>query len=103
MSSCDCPNPPGGQINCSSGQMAICRVVNGAPVGQCLDPPNYSAFNNSSDLDLVWAWEQITGQRVPGKLNVTPSEKAILLSGEYKTAEGQTITFKLPEWMTSGS
>jgi hypothetical protein len=38
---CICPNPPGGSATCEERQLAICRIVDGQPVTECISPPSY--------------------------------------------------------------
>jgi hypothetical protein len=57
---CPCPSPPGGQATCEEKQLAICRVVNGAPVFECITLPSKmlslaigSGGNDPKYLDFV--------------------------------------------------
>ncbi len=38
---CKCPRPPGGTATCEQNQLAICRIVDGQPVAECINPPPF--------------------------------------------------------------
>ncbi|MEP0986185.1 hypothetical protein [Ekhidna sp.] len=48
---CNCPNPPGGIVECGEGQMAICQIKNGKIIGRCVSP----GFKRSPRAQLKWA------------------------------------------------
>jgi hypothetical protein len=99
---CDCQDPPGGSVTCSAGQVAICRIVNGKPITECIDPPNSPAFNpqlTSVPLqrqDIAWLVETVTGTRQ----EEIPSLEDIfmLLSGRNEDPEHNYVaTFNFPD------
>ena len=106
-SSCDCPKPPGGQINCPPNQMAVCRVVNGVAVGDCIDPPSFAhdtsgvvtpeARDSEARFLRKWAYTEITGLQPASRQALLPSELAILKSGIFEDpSRGLRVTFTLP-------
>ena len=97
---CDCPTPPGGSITCSDDQLAMCGYRDGKIIGGCFDPPpSVPALPTKSQQFLAmqnWALQEITGISRTLSHSISPSERAILNSGEYVNARGEKLTFVLP-------
>ncbi|PSL45408.1 hypothetical protein CLV51_104110 [Chitinophaga niastensis] len=93
MNTCNCPNPPGGQVICEQHQMAICIVENGEPRHLCLNP---KGKNNSISL-VNWALGEITGIERIANSNITTEEIHLLTNGRYKRGKERTVTFSLPQ------
>jgi len=84
---CNCPNPPGGEVVCENHQLALCIVQDGKAKYRCLNPPP-----SSNALTLIdWAVKEIAGDQ---KGLVASFE--ILNSGQYSDRDME-ITFKLPQ------
>jgi hypothetical protein len=98
MTSCNCPNPPGGVVNCPDDHTAVCRVVNGQAESECI-PPELDLDEETQAVRLV---EIVTGiKSATGRL--TPIDLAILSSGSYVSPDGKmTVTFKLPSTKDAG-
>ncbi len=106
---CNCHNPPGGQVTCESHQMAICIVRNGVAQYKCLDPPGTSPFHRfvrsltlrgpvtSAEL-LNWALGKILGSH---RGAVAKAQFHILLDDKYERRDGTVVTFSLPESIRS--
>ncbi len=92
MSSCNCPNPPGGGTECALDQLAICRVVNGTCRGECHDPPQ----GLSRDQVRSWAYGVITGSGHTPYVPLAPHEDRILDQGVYRTVTAEEVRFSLP-------
>jgi hypothetical protein len=92
MTSCNCPNPPGGVVNCPDDHTAVCRVVGGQAVSECL-PPDDDLDGEAQAVRIV---EIVTGTKsATGRL--TPTDRAILASGSYVSPDGKMkVTFQLP-------
>lgn len=91
---CDCPSPPGGRAVCESGQLAICRVVNGIAETECINPPAALTGNRLRN----WFLERITQQQRRLDAPITTADAAVLRSGVYfDLARGMQVTFALPE------
>ena len=91
---CECPNPPGGRVQCEFHQLAICRVKDGVIQTECIDPP---AKLSTSARD-AWAFGTITGIKRSLTRRLTSQEHQILLQGVYNdTQTGETVSFRLPK------
>jgi hypothetical protein len=97
MTSCNCPNPPGGVVNCPDDHTAVCRVVNGQAVSECIPPDDLDG-----EAQAVRIIEIVTGiKSATGRL--TPTDRAILASGSYASPDGKMkVTFKLPSTKDAG-
>ncbi|MET4066804.1 hypothetical protein ABID58_001587 [Bradyrhizobium sp. S3.2.6] len=97
MTSCNCPNPPGGVVNCPDDHIAICRVVDGQAMSECI-PPEAGLSDEAQAVRIV---EIVTRRPVLGPL--TPTERAILASGTYVSPDGSmNVTFKVPPVKSAG-
>lgn len=89
--SCDCPNPPGGTVTCSQGQLAICVVRNGVVRASCVTPP---AGASEKTKMSNWILSTITGEyREPNSI-IEPQMERILAEGRYETYNTK-VTFRL--------
>jgi hypothetical protein len=93
---CNCPKPPGGQVECDLHQLAICRVTRGVPETWCVSPPKKERVQELWN----WALEQITDiERSPSQA-VTVPDLDILSAGRYEDPGRQiVVTFTLPVGM----
>lgn len=90
---CKCPNPPGGDVECSKDQMALCIVENGEVRMVCQD-----VVKGLSDLGLInFALSAITGERRFAAAAISDAEKTLLRSGSYRQGSHLEVTFSLPE------
>ena len=90
---CPCPNPPGGEVVCDDGDLAICRVVDGQAYSECVSPPRALTANQLSH----WVLEEVTGIKRPFDQLLSPADRRILQSGLYRDdARGLRVTFTLP-------
>ena len=95
MSSCNCPNPPGGGHRCEPNQLAICRVENGMCLGECHNPPP----GLSRDEIRSWGYGVISGSRRSPYVPLTPREDSIVDQGVYIDPQtGEEIRFSLPQY-----
>lgn len=101
--SCQCPTPPGGQVNCGADQLAICRVKDGQVQSECVDQPKYLATLRPDERDTVrgnWALRIITGAYRQEDQELSDEDRRVLLSGKYRSDDGrENVTFTLP-WGT---
>jgi hypothetical protein len=94
---CDCPNPPGGRAICEPDQLAICRIKDGEPEMQCLDPPALIGSPLNAHEYLEWALSEITGEvHFSIREEFSPSEIAMFQSGTYKDSTGAVTKFRIP-------
>jgi hypothetical protein len=95
---CQCPKPPGGQVTCDDGQMAVCSVdSNGAVDAACYTPPS-----QVSRLELEnWALAIVTGEIRGPVRPLSTGEYAIMKSETYHRPNGALVRFHLPDFMSS--
>jgi hypothetical protein len=97
---CQCPTPPGGEVNCGPHQLAICRVKDGKVHSQCIDQPGAFADLNATELEIArrnWALQIITGTKRVWKQKLVDEDKQILMEREYHNEKtGEVVTFSLP-------
>lgn len=90
---CDCPNPPGGRAVCEVGQLAICRVVDGAAETECIDLPGGLSGTSLQN----WLLTLITQHRRLPDAAITDRDLAVLRSGHYFDAtRNMLVTFQFP-------
>jgi hypothetical protein len=98
MTTCTCPNPPGGSMTCPDGYSAICRVENGQSHGECV-PPDPDDTEISMRLRVLEAVTRIPRPRRPDGTWVqalTDEDRRILETGLYMSPDGRTlVTFTL--------
>lgn len=89
---CNCPSPPGGSVECSKDQMALCIVENGTVRRVC-----QNVVKDKDDSTIVnFALSIITGEIRPDYNNVSDYDIQILQSGEFYRGN-VAVTFNLPE------
>jgi hypothetical protein len=98
---CQCPNPPGGQVTCNDDQLAICGLRDGQIVSGCFDRPDHTLTIESESERTValsnWALSLITGASRSDYDPIAPAELAMLRAGVYRdAATGQIVNFSLP-------
>lgn len=103
------PKPPGGELVCSTNQMAIVEVRNGEVFAECHDAPSKVRSAIGSDQKLFlrnWALSIITREDRSLSQKLTESELEIIRSQkyEYRTREGFEIIvrFRLPRLQSRG-
>ena len=90
---CNCPNPPGGVVECSKEQMALCIIEDGIVRRICQD-----VVRDKNDLTIVnFALSVITGVKRLSYSTVSESDIRLLRSGEYSEGSNLEVTFSLPE------
>ena len=90
---CDCPDPPGGRVECEPHQMAACAIVDGVAQRVCLDPPS-----GGGARELVnWALQEITGVSRSPTDRIEGAELQTLLGNRFVRSSGAVVTFSLPE------
>jgi hypothetical protein len=106
-SSCDCPKPPGGRVNCAPNQLAICRVENGEVKSHCIDPhPSFTrpgTHDRSQSLARNnWALQVITGIERTPEQELSGDDWHVLTSRRYHDpSRGLVVTFSVP-WNIEG-
>jgi hypothetical protein len=98
---CQCPNPPGGTVQCSDDQLAICSYTNGEIVSGCYDRPEpVAAISDKRERNLAlanWVLSRITGIARPIDEAIEASLVELLRSGSYTDPQtDQVIRFTLP-------
>ncbi len=89
---CQCPNPPGGYVECSKDQMALCIVEGNVVRRVCQE-----VVKNENDLGIVnFALSIVTGAKRLSNAKVSNSDIRLLRSGEFE-GTGLFLTFSLPE------
>jgi hypothetical protein len=99
---CNCPKPPGGSIQCSDEQLAVCGYQDGQIVSGCFDRPAYvlSIINdNQKNLVLAnWVISRITGITRDDHAPLERELSAMLAGSRYRNDEtGEVIRFSLPK------
>jgi hypothetical protein len=98
---CRCPKPPGGKIECSDDQLAVCGYQNGEIVSGCYDrPAHVREIEDLPQRNLVlanWVISTITGEYRSDFALIDSSLFAMLRSGQYiDGATREVLTFGLP-------
>jgi hypothetical protein len=105
--SCQCPTPPGGQVNCGPHQFAICRVRNGQVQSECVDQPKSFAILKDHARQVArnnWALQIITGIERDENQQLSGEDFQVLVAGQYRNEEtDETVTFSLPWGMETVS
>jgi hypothetical protein len=101
MSSCKCPNPPGGGVSCGSDQLAICRVEAFGCHGECHSlPTGLSGGLLGRDVARAWAFSVISRQvlqLLPSNAVLRQQVEDILNQSFYDDpVTGQRVHFSLP-------
>ena len=99
---CKCPSPPGGTIQCSDEQLAICGYRDGQIVSGCFDRParvRTISDNNERNVALAnWALSQIVGVTRSDDAPLGDRFCAMLATGHHRNEEtGEVIKFSLPK------
>src|ERR1035437_6880128 len=98
--SCQCPTPPGGQVNCGPHQLAICSVRNGQVESGCIDQPKSFAILKDYARQVArnnWALQIITGVERDENQQLSEEDFRVLVAGEYGNEKtGEIVTFSLP-------
>lgn len=102
MNTCNCPDPPGGQVVCDSDQIAICRVKNGRAEYLCISPPRAiqlaverQGFDRGNLAVANWVLSVVTGEDRDPEQSLSGYDLHVLDQEQYETGDG-TITFRLP-------
>jgi hypothetical protein len=99
---CNCPNPPGGTVECDDDQLALCAYIDGQIVGRCYSRPiivHILSFFSEADKQLAlqnWAIRVITGADRRLREPIDAHLLVMLYSGRY-TEDGKVVTFSLPK------
>ena len=91
---CSCPHPPGGTVECSANQMALCIVKDGVARHLCIDP-----IETSEAIKLTnWALTLITGELHDAYKRISEADFAMLRSGTFRS-EKISVNFVLPNYI----
>ena len=93
MSNCHCPDPPGGEVECEPGQLAMCTIKNGKVLAKCATPPK-----GASGLALHnWVLSMVYDQHRDHLAPLSEEDKRILEWQTYESFDGSVlITFRIP-------
>ena len=91
-----CDDPPGGEMVCERGQLAICRVRNGKAVGSC-STPSQSILESGSLAFENWVLSVVTQTARHQSRRITRNDREILDSGSYLAHDGTTVRFRPPD------
>lgn len=95
MNICNCPDPPGGRVECPDGLMPMCIVtLEGEKISRCVRRPAFTRVNRVAFFN--WALAEVTGRKRTGARPLRNAEEAILAAGEYVRSNGDRVTFQLP-------
>lgn len=93
MPKCNCPTPPGGEVECESGQLCTCIVKNGRVFAKCSSPPDHydeKAVKN-------WVLEVVTEIPRDPYADISSVDDEILRQGKYVSPDGKLeVTFLMP-------
>ena len=103
------PNPPGGELVCSTNQMAIVEVRNGEVFAECHDAPSKVRSATGSDQKLFlrnWALSVIMRKDRRPEEKITERELEILKSQRYEYISNDgvdvIVQFRLPRLQSRG-
>src|SRR5690349_13207046 len=97
MASCRCKNPPGGGVECSPGQVALCQVIDGECQSSCEDTPWGSAREVSRLECANWVLSLVSGQVRRPDMPLSLRDLVVLVAGRYQDAENDIdARFQLP-------
>lgn len=95
MPRCECPVPPGGSVECPSGQIPVCIVRDGKTVGRC-----FPAKSQNQLLKLI-------GSEIGEYASELQSRRASFFKNEYfQSADGHveiTLSMREGSSFTAGS
>ncbi len=99
---CECPNPPGGTVRCPPSNLAICRVLDGEVISECIPLPSrlfrveYTRGNPKNYL-ANWIFNRIAKVQVRLRTEVSSDILEILAEGKYSnSAYDEFVSFSLP-------
>lgn len=91
---CNCPDPPGGTVECEAYQLAICSIKGGKVEAKCVSPPSglsVTALQN-------WVLENVTGISRNASARLNDDDREILRSQTYRSADGELqVSFRVPQ------
>jgi hypothetical protein len=97
---CNCPNPPGGIVECESRQIAICQVKDGIIISKCINPlikPKRFGELKIADNEVNPLAYRITGDSSFLVEKNSLRARHMLSRGVYINNEsGEVTTFNLP-------
>jgi hypothetical protein len=88
---CQCPQPPGGIVECEPNQVAMCIIENGNARHVCASPPS-----GSDATKITWLYQTITG--IPKAADeISTVDRITLASGFFMRDNGISVNFSLTE------
>ncbi len=86
---------------CEPQQLAICRVRDGKPEAQCIDPPRVHGpmTEKQHQLQLLnWVLSVVTESPRSSNQRLSVADRQIVTTGVYYDPQsGHRVTFKLPK------
>jgi len=97
MNTCNCPNPPGGDVTCETSQLAMCSVSGGQVHGSCHTPqPELGNLANRQLAIMNWALSIVTGLPRSPQQVLSAADDRVIQQGRYERRDGTIISFQLP-------
>ena len=99
---CQCPNPPGGTVQCSDEQLAICSYKDGQIFSGCFDRPEpIKAISDKNEKNLAlanWVLSEITGAERSIDQPIESELVELLRSGSHTNPQtNELMRFALPK------
>ncbi len=99
---CECEKPPGGKVTCPASMIAICRVIDGQAIGECIDPAQFGTLGQEHEFlpilreEIAWLVKTVTQEKP--QISILHNDIQMLLSGRYDHPHRNYIaTFRLPD------
>jgi hypothetical protein len=90
---CNCPDPPGGTVECEANQLAICSIKGGKVEAKCVSPPSRLAGTALQN----WVLENVTGIPRRASTILNHYDREILRSQTYRSPDGKLqVSFRVP-------
>ena len=97
---CQCPNPPGGQITCSPDQLAVCGFRDGKIVSGCFDRPKRAGLVKDEDARYLllanWVLSVVSGTPRSDADPINVREYDALRGGRFIGPDGEVVKFSVP-------
>ena len=98
---CQCPNPPGGQITCSPDQLAVCGFRDGKIVSGCFDRPEHARLVEDEDARYLllanWVLSVVSGTLRSDTDPIGVMEYDALRNGRFFGRDGEVVKFSVPD------
>jgi len=90
----NCPDPPGGTVECEANQLAICSIKGWKVEAKCVSPQSglsVTALQN-------WVLENVTGISREASAFLNDDDREILRSQNYRSPDGKLqVSFRVPQ------